>query len=332
MRTAETLASILKRIARRFNAKRQHLLSEKLFVAAFGKHPGWDDHIDDIGLETDDLAAAKRVLYVQGIGGNIDSGSWDRLQNNQLIQGFKHAFVWWLADHTIVGRMWSSRDGKGRTSYPMVVCVQCRQLPLQWVVKNILPRLEGVEQSCMATTSAAEVLTIIANAQRQLRELAGQCQESADSLVAYPDALVRLAEYPELGPDRQGLHRILYHIEREVMPHQTDTAKTKVLRPMLLRVPASPTAAIEMAVLWISLLLAKFGTTMSVLMLMPLRERWIDIIAGEPADSQLHCLRASPEMIPITSSIPYNMGAEFINKANHLIEDSRTGQTTQPKT
>ncbi len=326
------MASILKRIVRRFHPNRQEGLSEKLFVAAFGKHPGWDDHIDDIGLETDSLVAAKRILYVQGIGGNIDSGSWDRLQNNQLIQGFKHAFVWCLEASVIVGRMWSSRDGKGRTSYPMVVCVQCHQLPLQWVVKNILPRLEGVEQSCMATTSAAEVLTIIANAQREFRQLAGQCQESADSLVAHRDALARLAEFPELGPDRQGLHRILYHIEREVAPHQPDTAKSKILRPMLLRVPASPTAAIEMTVLWISFLLAKFGTTMPVLMLMPLRERWIDIITGEPTDSQLHCLRASPEMIPITSSIPYNMGAEFTNKANHLIEDSRTGQTGQPKT
>ena len=43
-------------------------------VGAFGKHPGWDDHLDDIGLNTEPLIAAKQYLYVQGIGGVIDAG------------------------------------------------------------------------------------------------------------------------------------------------------------------------------------------------------------------------------------------------------------------
>ncbi len=27
-------------------------------LGAFGKHPGWDDHIEDLGLETDSLIVA----------------------------------------------------------------------------------------------------------------------------------------------------------------------------------------------------------------------------------------------------------------------------------
>ena len=38
-------------------------------LAAFGKHPGWDDHVEDLGLETQSLNLAKTVLYVDGIGG-----------------------------------------------------------------------------------------------------------------------------------------------------------------------------------------------------------------------------------------------------------------------
>ena len=45
-------------------------------LAAFGKHPGWDDHVEDLGLETESLNLAKTLLYVNGIGGQIDSGAW----------------------------------------------------------------------------------------------------------------------------------------------------------------------------------------------------------------------------------------------------------------
>jgi hypothetical protein len=31
----------------------------KLSLAAFGKHPGWDDHIPGIGVETEGLANLK---------------------------------------------------------------------------------------------------------------------------------------------------------------------------------------------------------------------------------------------------------------------------------
>ena len=45
-------------------------------LAAFGKHPAWNDHMEDIGLDTLALVEAKRYLYVQGISGQIDSGAW----------------------------------------------------------------------------------------------------------------------------------------------------------------------------------------------------------------------------------------------------------------
>jgi len=297
--------------------------SERVFVAAFGKHPGWDDHIDDIGLETDVFVNVKRLLYVQGIGGNIDSGSWDKLQGNQLIKEFKHVFVWCMYNNVVVGRIWSSRDGKGRTSYPMIVCVQCHQLPLEWVLKNILSRLERIEESCVAATSAPDVQMIIENAQNELRQLARQCQSSGKSPAARADVLARLADYPEMGPNREGLLRILYHIEREVERYRPDSTKTKEFRPTFLRIPGSPPDWPESALLWIGFLLARLGSTAPILLLMPLRYSWIDVIIGDPTEVQLYCLRASLDVIPLTSSIPYNMGLEFIDRANQLIEDSR---------
>ncbi len=317
------MSSPLKKFVKRLVPIGQSGRSERIHIAAFGKHPGWDDHIDDIGLETDVLITAKRILYVQGVSGNIDSGSWDKLQENQPIEEFKHTITWYKGGDLIIGRMWSSRDGKGRTSYPMVVCVQCVKLSLEWGLSNILPMLERVEKTCAATTSAAEVYLTIENARKELRQLTQECKPSPVLPPISQDVMAKLTRYPEMGgPNHQGLLRILYHIEREVTRDHLDTSKDKTFRPILLRVPSSPAPVTESALLWIHFLLKKFGMNTSVLMLMPLQKQWMDVIIGEPTHSQLYCLRASLAVIPLTSSIPYNISPEFTDKAIQLIEDA----------
>lgn len=317
------MSSPLKRFVRRLVPKGQNARSERIHIAAFGKHPGWDDHIDDIGLETDILINVKRILYVQGIGGNIDSGSWDALEKKQPIEEFKHTLVWYMNDSLIVGRMWSSQDGKGRKSYPMVVCVQCHQLPLEWVLKNILPLLERVEKNCTATTSAAQVRLIIENAQKELRQLAQKCEPSTISSADTTNIMAKLAEYPEMGgPNHQGFLRILYHIEREVTSDYLNASKTEAFQPKLIRVLSSPPPVTEAMPLWIDFFRTRFKTNSSVLILTPLQNKWMDIIIGEPTQLQLFCLRASLSVIPLTSSIPYSMSPEFISRNVQMIENS----------
>jgi hypothetical protein len=323
------LVSILKKIVARFKPRGQETAPERVFIAAFGKHPGWDDHIDDIGLETGILVAVKRILYVQGIGGNIDSGNWEKLQEDQRLEGFKHLFVWRMDDDIVVGRLWSSRDGKGRTSYPMVVCVQCCQLPLQWVFENVLPSLEKIEEICVATTSPADVKSALENAQMEFRRLVQQSQHVADSPGVSLNALAKLAGSPEMGADNEGLLRILYHVEREITRYQPDASKGETVRPTLLRVPVSAPAMLQNTLMWFGFLLDKFNKDIPVLVLIPLENSWIDIIIGEPTEVQLYCLRASLRMIPLTSTIPYNMGSEFIARTNQLIEHAR-GDRTRP--
>ena len=314
-----------KNFFKRFNPKGQDNPSEGIFVAAFGKHPGWDDHIDDIGFETDVFVTVKRILYIQGIGGNIDSGSWDKLKEDQIIEEFKHVFFWYINGNLVVGRMWSSQDGKGRKSYPFVVCVQCGKLPIKWIFENVLPRLEKVEATCAATTSANDVRMAIQRAGQELRQLAQKCVTSPSPVIAYPDAVARLARHPEMGPNQEGLFRVLYHIEREVGRHRANSAGSMALRSTSLRIPTSQDVKLESILLWNSFLFNMFGKNTPMLILIPQRNNWIDIIIGEPTELQLYCLRASLKVIPLTSSIPYNMGSEFINQANKLIKDSLGG-------
>ncbi|MHC4654256.1 MAG: hypothetical protein ACYS91_04465 [Planctomycetota bacterium] len=314
------LTSILRKIVKRFNAKGRGDVSKRVFVAAFGKHPGWDDHIDDIGIDTDVLVAVKRILYIQGIGSNIDSGSWDKLEEKQRVEKFGHVFVWCMNGDMVVGRLWSSQDGKGRSSYPMVVCVQCLQLPLRWVLKNILPRLEGIEQDCTSTTSAHDVRRIIESARNQFRQLSQQCEPASKIPVECSDMLAQLAELPGMGSSRQGLYRVLYHIDREVIQAGSGAGKDQELRPALVRVPNSSPGAQENVLLWINFLLAKFGPNTPILAFMPLMNPWIDIVIGEPTDLHLFCLRASISVVPLTSSIPYSIDSEFVAQINHLID------------
>ena len=178
-----------------------------IYLGAYGKHPGWDDHIDDIGLETESLLLAKQVLYVDGIGGQIDSGEWDKLHENQRLAEFKHIILWKRGNAFLLGRIWSSRDGKNRTKYPMIACTHCVSVPLPWGLTNVLPALEEVERLCKSTSSAEEVREIIRRTLAALRKSLGSASASQSNgkKVALIDQL-GLADQPEK------LFRITYHV------------------------------------------------------------------------------------------------------------------------
>jgi len=136
----------MSRFLKKFLRENEGMFSRKtkpaVYLGAYGKHPGWDDHIDDIGLDTESLLLAKQVLYVDGIGGQIDSGVWDKLRDNERLPEFKHIIVWKRGNAFLIGRMWSSRDGKNRTKYPMIACSHCLNVPFAWALMTVLLALE----------------------------------------------------------------------------------------------------------------------------------------------------------------------------------------------
>ena len=127
----------------------------KVVLAAFGKHPGWDDHIEDIGLASERLVHVRRRLYVEGIARNVELGAWDKLEPVQTLPEFHHLLVWRTARDVVVARMWPSRDGKGRARYPMVVCAQCCGLSLAWALGHLPAALEDIERRSVAAATAA---------------------------------------------------------------------------------------------------------------------------------------------------------------------------------
>ena len=128
-----------------------------------------------------------------------------------------------------------------------------------------------------------------------------------------------------MGPNKEGLFRVLYHIEREVGWRRAHNASNTALRSASLRLPTSQDTILESILLWNSFLINILGKNTPMLILIPIRKNWMDIIIGEPTETQLYCLRASLKVIPLTSSIPYNMDSGFTVQANKLMEDSLGG-------
>lgn len=310
-----------------FARKKNGETAKRMFFAAFGKHPGWDDHIEDLGLETEQLVRVKRMLYVEGISGNVDSGAWDRLSDTQRLSGFDHLFLWWTASDVVAGQMWSSSDGKGRTRYPMVVCAQCSDLPLTWILKRVLPRLEEVRTQCVKTTSASAVKSILDKARRELRELARELGTSPQDPETVRGTLSVLANHSEMGKDHIGLLRILYMIEQGMpVSNARGNDKTSRVLPgsLHIRVPACTDSPSDSILLWSSFLFGEIDTSNSVLLLLPRGEPWLDIILGAPTRERLHCIRASLEAIPPTTDIPYTLDSDFIDRAKRRISASRS--------
>ena len=135
-----------------------------VFLAVFGKHPGWKDHIDPIGLNTTSLLLAWDRLYQNGIGskegGPITSENswenWEKKTPGELLPGFGHVFVWWRAGQFLAGRMWATSDRARppRMYYPFIACFQATGLSLAWALRNLLPRLEEGPAFCRIRNAA----------------------------------------------------------------------------------------------------------------------------------------------------------------------------------
>jgi hypothetical protein len=293
-----------------------------IHLGAFGKHPGWNDHIDDLGLESPQLINAKRIFYVQGMSGNIDSGAWDHLSDEDQLKQFRHVFAWRVGDDLIIGRLWSSSDGKGRKRYPMIVCAHVGGLPMPWAFAHILPMLEKIEAQCIAATTASEVRSIIDRAREELRsQIPGRDGGRDDADSAFPNPLATLATRPEMGIELRGLLAILYQVERELAPFRPHSKSDRSMQvaPRHLRVPACAPTADEAMLLWLRFMLTQLDPNTPLCVIDPLDEQFIDLIVGEPTPTQLFCVRASAHKIPLTTEIPYNLDAEFISRSKGLI-------------
>jgi hypothetical protein len=313
-----------------------------VYLAAFGKHPGWNDHIDDLGLDTDDLITAKRLLYLQGINQNIDGGAWDKLDPPQRLDTFRHDFVWQMTaggqpSSPIAGRMWSSVDGKGRDKYPMVLCADTVDLPDNFATATVLPFLAKTHEHCAAAMDAETVRQVMDTDREALRA-------TIHPLPAHTpfDAadIARVAGSSDLAPSREGFHRIVYQIARGMSAYRPGAANPAA-RAEKIRVPLCglrPHAAI---LFWLRFCRTLLSPATPILLIAPEPSitrtefapdstGWIDIIVGEPAAADLFCIKAALHALPLTSDIPYTLDPSFRAAINHFVDACATTPAGSP--
>ncbi len=306
----------------------------RLFLAALGKHPAWDDHME-IGLESDLLVRVRRQLYVEGIGAVIDSGVWDKSGPDEVLPAFGHSFLWRIDRDLIVGRMWASRDGKGRSKYPMLACFHASGVGAGWAWRELAPRLARVQAACAAADSQDGVAAAVA-AERDAARDALQ-SETPDALrLPLQGDLARLASAPELGPERRGLHRILYECERELAPWrelaESTSSRTRPLNLTghRLRVPVLGDDAALSLERWTGVVMSLVADSAPVFAVVPDQGRWVDVVVGDLSAAHLACLRTTPRKMALTSDVPYTLDPAFVARANALIDTRPAPAPTVP--
>ena len=306
-------------------------------LAVFGKHPAWDDHIDDVGLDTSRLVAVKRAFYLQGVGANLDAGTWDRLTADQRLRRFDHLFVWRAAGSTVVGRAVASTDGKGRGRYPLVACAQCTGVPADRLATEVAPLLEEALARCGRTAARDEVLAILADVRDRLQQVVAPppgkpspaVPADAPPPTAAAFALADLVACPDLGEGATKLYTVFFQVEREMRPF----APAEPGRPpanratagstataVHLRVPACAPSPAQAAQVWIDLLGTLLDPSAPILAIAAVGHAWVDLIVGDPGAHDFYCLLAGRQVLPFTTDIPFNMNAGFVTRASDWIK------------
>jgi hypothetical protein len=310
----------------------------RAWLAAFGKHPGWDDHIEDLGLETETLALAKQRIYVEGISSQIDSGAWEKLDPANRLEGFDHVFLWERGANCLFGCIVSSVDGKGRSRYPMILCAEFAEVPRARILGELRPIIEQAMKDGRAAPNAAGVKQVVADAREKLRAAikappATSADATAPATTEANAPLTQLAASPALGvhgplastapaaaAPPEGLLRILYQIKHHLAPWARGHDEEPPTQSVSLRVPRvrdEPGAGLA---LWSSCLASQLAAGAPRLLLWPRHGTWLDAIVGEPAPADFFGLRGNLRALPCASDVPYEMDEAFRAEAAALIE------------
>lgn len=296
-------------------------------LCLFGKHPGWDDHMQDMGLSTERLVEVRRTLYTEGIAGNIDSGAWEKLGEGALPL-FEHVFAWrFKGDEFVFGRLWSSSDARGRKKYPMVACVHARGYELTRMAALASESVTRVMESCRHETDAHAVKSVF---MRESEGLMARASGVGPGGYERFDASCKstLGSDPSLNADGAvALVRAAYALHREAEPAMK-RGLAQSSRGVHLRLPGvrgmGPGGS---AWAWTSAVLDLLNTPGGVADgLMAIEAvggtatgsrgggAWVDALIGKVTTQELVCLRASTSAIPLTTDVPFNIDAAFADR------------------
>ncbi|MEO0482007.1 MAG: hypothetical protein AAF138_00085 [Planctomycetota bacterium] len=325
----------------------------RLRAAVFGKHPGWADHMEEIGLETPGLVDLRRALYSEGIARVVDSGAWEALDDADRLERIEHTFVRRWKGTLTIGRLWSSEDGRGRKKYPMVVAVESDGLPAARAIRLAMPACSAAREVFVATRDADGVRAAFATLQDDLRRLASREERAPEPPGRHLSALASMASSPAFGGGREGLYRTMHALEMELGAElgassrsagssaSTSLARARQVaeRGGRLRGPAPTHGAggpengmgvgsASALSAWLDLVEPLTGGRASLLAFGAPDDAWVDVIAGDAGPSALGCLRTGAGVLPLVTEVPYEVSDELRRRVDDAL-GQRPGQTSE---
>jgi hypothetical protein len=281
----------------------------RFYLGAFGKHPGWNDHMDDLGLATPSLVEARSYLY-GGIAHQIEHATWEKAGADKLAPGFDHLIHWRRLNESLTGLIWSSQDGKGRALYPMITVAHTVTRSFSWLAGELLPALEDVRAKCRGTSSSSVVKAHIQGVEQALRtRLPDSARVSTSVGLGIPAWTAYFTKEPV------ALRRVLHHLRRNFAAFAPGNEEwcqgEKQSLSRGLRLPQIPGAApAESLNAWISFLATQLDPAVPFFGLLRLDGNWMDVIVGEPGPADFFLLRTRPSEAPLVTDIPYQIDAE----------------------
>ncbi len=273
----------------------------QLHLAAFGKHPGWEDHIPGIGMDTQALADLKQALYFDGIRTQIDSGAWEKMEQIKRIEGFDHAFLWLRPGEVLLGLMWSSTDRVGRSKYPMILCAEAENFSPAFMLAYAKPVLESLRNKCKAIASAEEVTAECHAALHRLKGIFERAQGGWAEPFSDVTERRQFLNCPELGPNQTGFLRVLHEYSTEQSFASTDKNSKH------LRVPIIQNLQADTFTPWVEFFKCVVPSKVPILFIKNNETNWLDVIIGQPDSRDFFCLQAATDALPLTTEVPYEI-------------------------
>ena len=261
-------------------------LAAKIQVAGFGKHPAWDDHIDDIGLTTETLVLTKQLLYSEGIATHLASGAWDQIEKSGNAIEFDHRFVWGRDQQAIVGAIWASADRKGRARFPLAICVQSG-LDGPRAVDLLFDFLERLGTVCRTAKTQEQIHEAFRRAQGELN------YSSAPPATDHPFSEITVSEENSILP---ALVTLSAGLKTKRHRGPMETAKSSGSH---FRLAAISPQAKENLSFWSTYLTGRLsGSGLPYIVIAAKGRGWVDLIVGEPLQNDFFCLRANENALP----------------------------------
>jgi len=261
-------------------------LSGRIHITGFGKHPAWDDHIDDIGLATETLVLTKQLLYSEGIATQLASGAWDQIEKSGQAIEFDHRFVWGRDEQAIIGAIWASADRKGRTRFPMVICIQAAFDGLK-AIGLLLAPIERLGILCREAKTQEKIRDSF---DQTYRELNSAPFPAAGNLFSETSDPAQNSILPALITLAAGL--------RSQRPRTSgETGRTGRSH---FRLTTISSQAKENLSFWAGYLARYSDSSLPYIIIAANGRRWIDLIIGEPVPGDFFCLRANEYALPAT--------------------------------